>query len=78
MELMTFISENVLQLLMMLIGFGLLVLEIYLPGFGVAGISGSVGSVGATVGAVVGAGSVVAAVAEKVPYQKQFIRCCMS
>lgn len=38
----SFITENILQLLMMLIGFGLLVLEIYLPGFGVAGISGSV------------------------------------
>ncbi len=42
MEFLTFISDNVLQLLMMLIGFALLVLEIYLPGFGVAGISGSV------------------------------------
>ncbi|MBQ1256902.1 MAG: serine protease [Clostridia bacterium] len=42
MEFLTFLSDNVLQLLMMLIGFGLLVLEIYLPGFGVAGISGSV------------------------------------
>ncbi len=42
MEFLTFLSENVLQILMMLIGFGLLVLEIYLPGFGVAGISGSI------------------------------------
>lgn len=42
MNLWVFLSDNALQLLMMLIGFGLLVLEIYLPGFGVAGISGSV------------------------------------
>lgn len=56
MELMTFISENVLQFLMMLIGFGLLVLEIYLPGFGVAGISGSVLLI---LGIILAAGSVV-------------------
>ena len=42
MEVLTFLSDNALQLLMMLIGFGLLVFEIYLPGFGVAGISGTV------------------------------------
>ncbi len=42
MEFLTFLTDNALQLLLMLIGFGLLVLEIYLPGFGVAGISGSV------------------------------------
>ncbi|MBR3929349.1 MAG: hypothetical protein IKJ65_10140 [Clostridia bacterium] len=41
MGFLAFISENALQLLMMAIGFGLLVFEIYLPGFGVAGISGS-------------------------------------
>lgn len=42
MEFINFISSNALQLILMLIGFGLLVLEIYLPGFGVAGISGTV------------------------------------
>lgn len=42
MEFWSFVSDNALQLLMMLIGFCLLVFEIYLPGFGVAGISGSV------------------------------------
>ena len=56
MEFLTFLSDNVLELILMLIGFGLLVLEIYLPGFGVAGISGAVLLV---LGTVLAADSVV-------------------
>lgn len=58
MEFLTFLSDNVLQLLMILIGFGLLVLEIYLPGFGVAGISGTALVV---IGIILAADSVVQA-----------------
>lgn len=42
MEIWTFLVENALPLIMMVVGFALLVLEIFLPGFGVAGVSGIV------------------------------------
>lgn len=42
MDFWMFVADNVLPILMMVLGFGLLVLEIFLPGFGVAGISGAV------------------------------------
>ena len=41
-EIWAFISANALPLVMMLIGFALLILEIYMPGFGIPGISGSI------------------------------------
>jgi len=40
--LIEFLSGNLLPVIFMLIGFGLLILEIYLPGFGLPGISGTI------------------------------------
>ena len=41
-EIWAFISGNALPLIMMVLGFALLILEIYMPGFGIPGISGSI------------------------------------
>lgn len=41
-EIGAFLIENALPLIMMLLGFALLILEIYMPGFGIPGISGSI------------------------------------
>lgn len=37
-----FLAENALQLILMTLGFGLIILEMYMPGFGLPGISGTV------------------------------------
>lgn len=41
-EIGAFLLDNALPLVMMVIGFALLILEIYMPGFGIPGISGSI------------------------------------
>ena len=45
-ELIALVMGNVPALIMMIVGFVLLVVEMYIPGFGLAGISGSVLMIG--------------------------------
>ena len=45
-ELGALVMSNIPELIMMIVGFALLVVEMYIPGFGLAGISGTILMVG--------------------------------
>lgn len=48
-ELLALVTGHIPALVVMIVGFGLLVLEMYIPGFGLAGISGTIMMVGGIV-----------------------------